>query len=70
MKFPFLYKPPKGTPPTAAAVSSTKFKDCDTAVNTIHKFEYRVLLQFPVILDPIANEFVTLIIFPHPPNTA
>jgi hypothetical protein len=30
IKFPFLYNPPNGTPPAAAAVSSTKFKLCET----------------------------------------
>jgi hypothetical protein len=29
-KFPLLYNPPKGTPPAAAAASSTKFKEEDT----------------------------------------
>ena len=30
MKFPFLYRPPNGIPPDAAAVSSAKFSDADT----------------------------------------
>ena len=28
--FPFLYNPPSGTPPAAAAVSFAKFNDIDT----------------------------------------
>ena len=37
IKFPFLYNPPNGIPPAAAAVSSTKFKLWDTCVNTTYE---------------------------------
>ena len=30
MKFPFLYNPPNGIPPVAAAVSSVKLSEDDT----------------------------------------
>ena len=48
MKLPFLYKPPSGTPPVAAAVSSAKFSDCDTCVSTTNP-EFWVKLPLNVV---------------------
>ena len=39
IKFPFLYNPPSGTPPAAAAVSSAKFNEDDTRLKITYPFD-------------------------------